>query len=375
MLTEDDLRAVVERAASAAPRPTAIDDQQFADARTSAVTRIRRPRGRMAVGLLAAAVLAVLAVSTALVRDHGSTAKFATVGAPVTEGRADQSSVGLGATASPGAPAGAAAPAPAAPGGSPQERSMNPTPAPLASSSGAADASAPAAPVDSAKVVKNGSVELGVNKGSVAEAVSRVTSMATGFGGYVAGTRTTGGSDGSQVSGTVTIRVPAASFEQLTIDVGKLGDIRSTTTSGIDVTAQYTDLDAKIGALHATHDQLLTILTKADTIPDILSVQDRLNQVQSELDSLEGQRRLLADQTAYGTLAVTVLEPGATVAPLAVDDNPGLGNAWDDAKRGFGDAIEEIVRASGTAVVLLAVGFIGVLVLWLLTRNVRRRLV
>jgi hypothetical protein len=199
--------------------------------------------------------------------------------------------------------------------------------------------------------------------------------MATGFGGYVAGTRTTGGSDGSQVSGTVTIRVPAASFEQLTIDVGKLGDVRSTTTSGIDVTAQYTDLDAKIGALHATHDQLLTILTKADTIPDILSVQDRLNQVQSELDSLEGQRRLLADQTAYGTLAVTVLEPGATVAPLAVDDNPGLGNAWDDAKRGFGDAIEEIVRASGTAVVVLAVGFIGVLVLWLLTRNVRRRLV
>ncbi|MEY2436370.1 MAG: hypothetical protein QOF97_1206, partial [Acidimicrobiaceae bacterium] len=97
MLTEDDLRAVVESAASAAPRPAAIDDQQFADARTSAVTRIRRPRGRMAVGLLAAAVLAVLAVSTALVRDHGSTAKFATVGAPVTEGRADQSSVGLGA--------------------------------------------------------------------------------------------------------------------------------------------------------------------------------------------------------------------------------------------------------------------------------------
>ncbi|MEY2456890.1 MAG: hypothetical protein QOK06_1984, partial [Acidimicrobiaceae bacterium] len=94
-----------------------------------------------------------------------------------------------------------------------------------------------------------------------------------------------------------------------------------------------------------------------------------------DMDSLEGQRRLLADQTAYGTLAVTVLEPGATVAPLAVDDNPGLGNAWDDAKRGFGDAIEEIVRASGTAVVLLAVGFIGVLVLWLLTRNVRRRLV
>ena len=359
MLTEDDLREVVEQAAAAAPRPQHVDIRRYADGVAPVRRRrIRWPSRSIVVGVgVAAAVLAVLSLAFTGDFGGGDEAKFNTVGQSIG-GQDQKTSAGAGASS-----AGGLAGSPASP------------PAAAGASASPAPATPAAAPVDSAKVVKNGSVELGVEKGAVPEAITRITGMATGLGGYVADTRTNGGSDGVQASGTVTVRVPAATFEQLLGDVGRLGDVRATTSSGVDVTAQYTDLDAKIGALQATHDQLLTILTQAESIPDILAVQDRLNQVQGEMDSLKGQRQLLADQTAYGTLAVTVLEPGATAAPLSSEHDEGIGDAWDDAKGRFGDAIEWLVRISGTLVVLVGLGLVALSVVWLVARRARRRLI
>jgi hypothetical protein len=359
MLTDDDLRAMVEQAAAAAPRPQQVDIRRYAEgAEPVRRRRVRRPSRATVIGVgVAAAVLAVLSLAFTGLGSSSDNQKFNTVGASI--GGQDQKA---------SAPAsGSLEPLPAAPGAAPAPGGPTASAPPAATS--------PAAPVDSAKVVKNGSVELGVDKGTVTEALSRITSMATGLGGYVADTRTTGGSDGVQASGTVTVRVPAAAFEQLLGDVSKLGEVRSTTSSGVDVTAQFTDLDAKIGALQATHDQLLTVLTQAQNIPDILAVQDRLNQVQSEMDSLKGQRQLLADQATYGTLAVTVLEPGATAAPLSTTRDEGIGDAWDDAKGRFGDAIEWLVRISGTLAVVAGVALVGLFIYLFVARRARRRLI
>ena len=155
----------------------------------------------------------------------------------------------------------------------------------------------------------------------------------TGLGGYVSDTRTTTSEQsGSQASATISVRVPAASFEQLMTETSKLGEVRSTTTSGQDVTAQFTDIEAQLTALTATRDQFLLVLGEAKNVNDILAVQDRITQVQIQIDQLEGQKRLLTDQTSFGTLSVTLLEPGATAAVPPVDDNKDLGDAWRDAR-------------------------------------------
>ena len=80
--------------------------------------------------------------------------------------------------------------------------------------------------------------------------------------------------------------------------------------------------------------------------------------MQVEIESLEGQRRVLEDQSGFGTLAVTVARarcPRPSTVVAADDDDGGLGGAWDEAERGFGDAIEWLVARSGKAVVLAAV--------------------
>jgi len=369
MLTDDHLRELIESAAADAPEPSPLPGDVFHVAEREPST-VRHRRGRW---LAAAAAVVVLGFVAAVVPgdqlpfleqnvingDETETAE--PVAPPEYAGRiesqltddelramAQLDAAGGGGTA---AAAGAVAP------------------------QGAPHAQVP--PItDSAKIIKNGALELRVGQGTVTESVNRVTALATGLGGYVSNTQTTtGDQSGGQSSATITVRVPAASFELLVRDASGLGEVRSTTTSGQDVTAQFTDIDAQLGALTATRDQLLLVLGEADNVPDILAVQDRITQVQIQIDQLEGQKRLLTDQTTYGTLTVTLLEPGATAPVVPVDDSEDLGDAWRDARRNFGDALESIVGATGTLAVVFLASAVTLGAAWALYRRLRRRII
>jgi hypothetical protein len=159
-------------------------------------------------------------------------------------------------------------------------------------------------------------------------------------------------------------------------EASKLGEVRSTSTSGQDVTAQFTDIDAQLQALNATRGQFLLVLGQAQNVGDILAVQDRITQVQTQIDQLEGQERLLTDQTSFGTLSVTLLEPGATVAapPPPADDGSDLGDAWREAREHFVDGVETIVAGSGTFLLVVICGGVALLISWLVYRRLRLRM-
>ena len=358
MLTDDDLRQLVEGAASAAPEPSGLDMSTFA---VDVVPRRRRSmRVPAALGAAAAVLVAVL-FGGRVFSEHTDAKKAAT--APVA--------TGIGGSASTTVPA--------------REPHALDTASSAAAGAGGVGggATAPPAPstaqvppvADSAKVIKNGTLEVRVNKGTVTESMNKLTALATGFGGYVSESRTTASSEsGAQASATVSVRVPAAAFEQLISEASKLGEVRSTSTSGQDVTAQFTDIDAQLHALNATREQFLLVLGEAKNVGDILAVQDRITQVQTQIDQLEGQKRLLTDQTSFGTLSVTLLEPGATVAIPAINDDTDLGDAWQDARDHFVDGVESIVSASGTLALVAICGGALLLVGWLVYRRARLRM-
>jgi hypothetical protein len=353
MLTEDDLRELIDSAAAEAPLPAPLPADAFhIEAPVRRRSRFSRDALAPVVGIAAALIVVVGGIAWVSSLGGRSGVKTSAATGPVSVAN----SIGGGvpttmATAAEGLTAGGASTGGAGLGAE--------TPSP-------AIAAAPAAPLtDSAKIIKNGSLEIRVGKGTVTESVNRLTAIATGLGGYVSDTRTTTSEQsGSQASAQISVRVPAAAFEQLMGDASKLGEVRSTTTSGQDVTAQFTDIEAQLSALNATRDQFLLVL----------QVQDRITQVQLQIDQLEGQKRLITDQTSFGTLSVTLLEPGATAAaPPPADDNKDLGDAWRNARDSFVDGIEWIVSVTGTLALLAlcsaALGSAG----WFVYRAIRRR--
>lgn len=181
-------------------------------------------------------------------------------------------------------------------------------------------------------------------------AVSALTTAVSGDGGYVAAEQTQSASPGVPASGTVTLQVPQTSFSTLVDQVKRLGVSSAVSTKQVDVTGQYVDLQAQITALQATQQQYLTIMTKAQSIGDILAVQQQLNSVNSQLQQVEGESHLLDKQTTYGTLTVDLTEPSPkpALAPRAAPKPPtGLAAAWGSARHGFADGVYWVVRQTG----------------------------
>ncbi len=217
---------------------------------------------------------------------------------------------------------------------------------------------APATPVavSAAKIVKTASLDLEVRKGAASSTFTRLTTLAAGSGGFVAQQQTS--ESGGSPSGTITIRVPSASFEQTLAEARKLGSVQSATTGGQDVTNEYTDIDGRLKSLTDEREQLQIVLSAAGNVPDILSVRDRLTAVQTEIEQLQGRKNVLDDQISLATLAVSVHEKGDTSTPIPSPGATGFAKAWHDAAHGFNSSIQAIIAGSGRTAVVLLVGLV-----------------
>ena len=215
---------------------------------------------------------------------------------------------------------------------------------------------------------------LSVGKGRLDPVMTRLMNLAVGLGGFVADTQTQSGTGAVATPsyGSITLQVPEVSFSAVVAQAQTFGGVTSLTTKGTDVTGQYVDLQARIDALQASRTQYLTIMTKATSISDILAVQSQLDTLQSQIEQLQGQLQVLDSQTTYGTLVVSVSEPGHRSTPPPAPRS-GIGAAWHGAVSGFTAAFDGLVRGLGPALFVIlclaALAFVGRLG-W---RSVRRR--
>jgi hypothetical protein len=215
----------------------------------------------------------------------------------------------------------------------------------------------------SARVEETGGLDLVVRGSQIEPDLGRLTALVGAYGGFVAGTQTQSVSAGSPAQGTVELQVPEANFAAVLSQAQELGKVVSLTTQAIDVTGQYVDLQARITALQASHQQYLTIMTRATTVGAVLSVQSQLDDLQSQLEQLQGQLQLLDNETAYSTLAVTLSQN--VVVPPPPKPEPGLVAAWNSAVGGFVGGFEDVVRVAGP--LLFALLLLGAL--WMAGRS------
>ncbi len=197
--------------------------------------------------------------------------------------------------------------------------SANATSAPgdaIVSGDAADHANGPFGVLDGRKIVRNALIELSVE--SVTGAVDRVDAIASDAGGFVSRSNVfsepqvegEGGETRRTQTASVTIRVPAESYAGVMRDLRALGlRVDSETSEASEVTEEFTDLQARLRNLEATENQYLALLVKAEAIPDILTVQDRLNQVRLEIEQVQGRINVLDDLTARASITVELHLP------------------------------------------------------------------
>jgi len=107
----------------------------------------------------------------------------------------------------------------------------------------------------------------------------------------------------------MTIRVKSSQFDSLMIELEQLGEFtESKNINTRDVTEEFIDVEAKLKHKRAAEAQYLKILKQAKNVRDILSVQNQLQQIRSEIDSQEGRLKYLSNQVDYSTIQFTLYE-------------------------------------------------------------------
>ncbi len=126
---------------------------------------------------------------------------------------------------------------------------------------------------------------------------------------------------------TVSMRFPSESFDTVIMFLhGHAIRIVSESVNAEDVTEQYVDLEARLGNLRASEEQFLAIMERATDIEEVLQVQQQLERVRGEIESVTGRMQYLERTSSLSTLTaylsveeeeLPVLNPTEKWSPLA----------------------------------------------------------
>lgn len=323
---------------------------------------MRSKKGLRTLGLVVAAVFAIGIVGYVAGQGGDDASEFPTSGGSAGSfGDKDMVRDDFGGQAAP--PVGVAS------DGDASEEARNSAPAAGAPESAPGGAGAALASSIDRKIVSTASIQMQVeNVGGSFEEVGRI---ATAAGGFVASSSFSNRGDDQVAS--VTIRVPAESYQSVLGSLRNLGvKVDAESSDANDVTEQYTDLGSRLRTLEATESQLLTLLERAETISDILTVQDRLNYTRGEIEQVKGRMQLLDDLTSLATITVH-LQPvvaGNGGGPSeGVDLGAEVAEAWDASMEFLGEVAAGVVRVVVFAWWVPVAGVPLLLVYKAMTRN------
>ncbi|MBN1311558.1 MAG: DUF4349 domain-containing protein [Anaerolineae bacterium] len=194
-------------------------------------------------------------------------------------------------------------------------------------------------------IIRNGSITVAVEDTLTArQNIEDMVEQMSGEGAFVVSVNEHGSGSTSDPYVDMTIRVPAAHFDEVMNRIAGMAAEGTTPTqsqSAEDVTNQYVDLDARLETLEAARQRLLEIMSEAQNAEDLLYAEQQLTQREAEIASIKGQMQYLSQSAALSSINVS-LQPYILSQPVDNRWRPAetVRRAWEAllrSLRGFGN--------------------------------------
>ncbi len=166
--------------------------------------------------------------------------------------------------------------------------------------------------------------------------------------------------DGSSYDVSLTFNVEAALYPQIESYLvsyaqwhgGKLVDLQEKV---LNVTNDYVDSQSRLANLRKEQQRLQTLMGQAQSLNDVLTIEQRLTDVEGQIEDIEAHLALLNGQTAFYTVQIQLTPLDSTVTPQPQPWNPGeiFQQAWGAA----------IVFGQGLLTILIWLGVFGIYIL------------
>lgn len=142
--------------------------------------------------------------------------------------------------------------------------------------------------------------------------MSAVENRLLSLGGYIESSDIYNGSSysgyRSSRNASMVLRVPQDRLEEFLKEVSDIGNVTRRSDSVEDVTLAYVDLESHRDALRTEQTRLLELLEKAESLEDVLTIEERLTSVRYQLESMESQLRTMDNQVNFSTVYLDVAE-------------------------------------------------------------------
>lgn len=152
------------------------------------------------------------------------------------------------------------------------------------------------------------------------------------------------------------IRIPYAKVDSFLDGIENFGTVNNISDSTRDITLQYADSETRLKNLNQQHERLLGLLEKAENLTDIIEIEARLSEVETEIDSYTLEIKNYDNLVNYSTISLNIEEKDYVSANI---DN----SLWGRITSGLSDNLYEIKESFFDLIVWFVV-HIPNLVIW-----------
>ncbi len=106
----------------------------------------------------------------------------------------------------------------------------------------------------------------------------------------------------------ITARIPADRLDAFVDGVCAESNLTYKSENVDDVTLQYSDTESRKKSLVEEQNRLNELMKKAETVEDLIKIEERLSEVRYQLESIESQLRTYDNQVDYSTVYLDITE-------------------------------------------------------------------
>jgi len=179
------------------------------------------------------------------------------------------------------------------------------------------------------KIIKDG--RLGLQVDNLQSAKQKIDSLVKSAGGYYANENLK--NSDNQSGYELVIRIPVVNFERFVGSAEKGSNkILYKEIQARDVTEEFVDLESRLNSKRNSLARYNEIMKKANSVKDIIEIEESIRVLQEEIESTQGRLRYLNDCVDFSTLNMTLsTQKDFTFKPVKRD------SFWEKLKESIAD--------------------------------------
>ena len=162
--------------------------------------------------------------------------------------------------------------------------------------------------IDPEKIIYSGDATLETEH--FEETVEAVRKLIAERGGFIESSSLSGSNYYSARLRTAsfTLRVPSGTFTEIMNTFSDYGNVPYSHTYTENISARYYDTAARLTAYETQEQRLLEMMEQAETVSDLITIEDRLTELRYEIESLQSTLNRWDRQVSYSSISLEIRE-------------------------------------------------------------------